>query len=284
MGLTMTNTGLLSIFIPSSTLEDAPDLRAKTEKAFRVARSLAIFGVNHCVIYRDPFITKAQHRRSSSLIRLILEYLECPQYLRKLFYPRHSSLAFVGILPPLAIPHHFIKPPSKVGEIREAAVFLSQGKIWANVGAKKPIEVIDAPKLRLSERIKRMTISISSLDPLKCEILDKAVQARDQYWGYKVRVSDALLSHVLSDYNGIIVATSSHCSPLTPIDKAKIAKEKKLAIIFGSPTKGLQEILKAEQKRISNVAQLCFNATTRARTRTIRLEEAILLTLAKLAS
>jgi predicted SPOUT superfamily RNA methylase MTH1 len=278
----MTKFGRISVFLPSTALEDAPDLRAKTEKIFRIARSLAIFRVSQCVVYRDPFITKKQHQQKSSLMQLLLEYLECPQYLRKRLFPRHSLLAFVGILPPLAIPHHYTQPPSHIGEIREAVVFLSQGKLLAEVGRKNPIPVLDAPKLRADAKGKRMTVRITNLDPPQCKIITQPLKTHNQYWGYQVRISDALLSHALTNYKGFIVATSKQCSPLQPMENAEFEKGNSIALLFGSPSKGLPQILKAEEKRMSEIADLCFNVAPNPGTRTLRLEEALLLALARL--
>ncbi len=36
----------------------------------------------------------------------VLEYLECPQYLRKALFPPHKYLENVGLLNPLEAPHH----------------------------------------------------------------------------------------------------------------------------------------------------------------------------------
>ena len=36
----------------------------------------------------------------------ILQYLECPQYLRKHFFPIHSDLKYAGVLNPTDMPHH----------------------------------------------------------------------------------------------------------------------------------------------------------------------------------
>ena len=36
----------------------------------------------------------------------ILQYAECPQYLRRHFFPMHPDLQFVGLLPPVDAPHH----------------------------------------------------------------------------------------------------------------------------------------------------------------------------------
>jgi hypothetical protein len=36
----------------------------------------------------------------------ILQYCECPQYLRRNFFPMHPDLQFAGLLPPIDAPHH----------------------------------------------------------------------------------------------------------------------------------------------------------------------------------
>lgn len=42
----------------------------------------------------------------NQLMLKIFEYLECPQYLRKTFFPPQKLLEFVGLLNPLDAPHH----------------------------------------------------------------------------------------------------------------------------------------------------------------------------------
>lgn len=36
----------------------------------------------------------------------LLQYLECPQYLRKHVFPLHKDLQYAGLLNPLDAPHH----------------------------------------------------------------------------------------------------------------------------------------------------------------------------------
>ena len=36
----------------------------------------------------------------------VLQYCECPQYLRRHFFPMHPDLQFSGLLPPVDAPHH----------------------------------------------------------------------------------------------------------------------------------------------------------------------------------
>lgn len=39
---------------------------------------------------------------------MILEYQECPQYLRKHFFPTHPYLSNIGVLNALNSSHHFL--------------------------------------------------------------------------------------------------------------------------------------------------------------------------------
>lgn len=45
-------------------------------------------------------------RRCCAQLARILQYLECPQYLRKEFFPKHRDLDYAGLLNPLDAPHH----------------------------------------------------------------------------------------------------------------------------------------------------------------------------------
>ena len=42
----------------------------------------------------------------NTFLARILQYLETPQYLRKIIFPKHRDLQFVGLLNPLDCPHH----------------------------------------------------------------------------------------------------------------------------------------------------------------------------------
>lgn len=44
--------------------------------------------------------------KDSNLFRLILEYLDCPQYLRKPLFPMCLELKHIGVAPPLDASHH----------------------------------------------------------------------------------------------------------------------------------------------------------------------------------
>ena len=95
-----------SIAIPDSAVSDNSDIRSKTEKLFQLSRIAAIFQVQNIVVYHNPLLKPARANRERRIITRILKYVECPQYLRKRLFPLSRDTAAVGILSPLAIPHH----------------------------------------------------------------------------------------------------------------------------------------------------------------------------------
>lgn len=58
----------------------------------------------------DSAATAAQRPRASTdphaFLARILQYCECPQYLRRHFFPMHPDLQFAGLLAPIDAPHH----------------------------------------------------------------------------------------------------------------------------------------------------------------------------------
>lgn len=109
----------ISIAVPGSILENAqsPELRAYL--AGQIARAACIFSVDEVIIFDDVGDkmgdkkskiddiegTKVARKSCIQLAR-ILQYLECPQYLRKFFFPIHADLKYAGLLNPLDAPHH----------------------------------------------------------------------------------------------------------------------------------------------------------------------------------
>lgn len=70
--------------------------------SLQIARALAVFSVDEVIIFDESGKAKSEsggpNRKSDPNILLarILQYLECPQYLRKNFFPKHSDLQYAG--------------------------------------------------------------------------------------------------------------------------------------------------------------------------------------------
>jgi len=69
----------------------------------QIARALAVFSVDEVVIFDESGKAKSESNSGLSrksdpniLLARILQYLECPQYLRKNFFPKHSDLQYAG--------------------------------------------------------------------------------------------------------------------------------------------------------------------------------------------
>ena len=64
------------------------------------------------VVFSDTKLEETEESDDSSssrgvvLLGRILQYLECPQYLRKHFFPIHDDLKYAGLLQPTDMPHH----------------------------------------------------------------------------------------------------------------------------------------------------------------------------------
>lgn len=109
----------LSIAVPGSILENAQSAELRTYLAGQIARAASIFRVDEIVVfddYADAANAKKATLQDSEGVKTIrkccvqlgriLQYLECPQYLRKFFFPIHNDLKYAGLLNPLDAPHH----------------------------------------------------------------------------------------------------------------------------------------------------------------------------------
>ena len=266
----------LSIAIPSSLLSETPHLREKTTIIGQIARTAAIFRVDHIYLYRD-------NPDESRLIRSILTYLETPQYLRKSLFKKKDELRYVGILPPLRTPHHPIEKSSldlKVGDFREGVVIAREGEeSIVDIGVEKPVRVIGRPPSIGS----RTTILISEI---KMELRGKFARKKDikEYWGFEVQNINAGLNKVIScNTFDLKLGTSKNASYLKELEPQileRLSTATNILVAFGSPRKGLGEMLSNEKKSLSNVFDFTLNTIPSQGCVTVRTEEAIISTLA----
>ena len=54
----------------------------------------------------ESSITRKPPSDPHTFMARVLQYCECPQYLRRHFFPMHEDLQFAGLLPPMDAPHH----------------------------------------------------------------------------------------------------------------------------------------------------------------------------------
>ncbi|MGI0090098.1 MAG: putative RNA uridine N3 methyltransferase, partial [Nitrososphaerales archaeon] len=167
---------MISIAIPDSMFLDDDSLREKTVKVGEIARSAAIFGVERIYIYRDGL---RNYDTDYETAKMIFQYAETPQYLRRSLLGKRKQLEFVGLLAPLRTPHHLKEAQPKIDEIRDAVIFMQNGELVADIGAKE-----FAKYESRGQEGQRVTIRVRSLTPLSVELAQKP---EGTYWGYEVR-------------------------------------------------------------------------------------------------
>jgi predicted SPOUT superfamily RNA methylase MTH1 len=252
----------LAISIPDTVLEEKDSPRDKAVKLGGMARAIAIYGVDVVEVFRDP-----SRRGEGAFIRKILEFLETPQYLRKRLYPIDDDLRFAGILPPLRIPSH--RPKSDIenvelGQVREGV---------ANPDGTVDVGLAQNAKLRgRSPANTRVTVRIASRDPLTAVLVSR--EEVREYWGYSVESKS--VGDVFADTRyGVKIATSRLGRPLDselPRLRSSVAGAKGVKLIFGSPSRGLFDMIGPD---LAKKADFVVNLFTEQHTETVRTEEAI---------
>jgi len=272
----MTGRSDRALLIPSSLTMETRDMRIRTFKVGLIARAAAVFRMNRIIIYNDPEFD------DSRFVKMVLQYMDTPQYLRKLLIPRREELRHVGILPPLRTPHHPVDSKTsalKVGEYRVGAVVESVGSdsgVWVEIGVDRPIPLRTMENYKVGQRL---NIRIFSHKPLAAEPVD--LLDIPLYWGYETEVVKSLEDY-LKSRAGLVLLTSRKGRLLTSEILQKIGGEigqkRDLAVVFGSPARGVDAFL--SKKALERYYMI--NTIPHQGTETIRLEEAVFATLALL--
>ncbi|HEX2614962.1 MAG TPA: putative RNA uridine N3 methyltransferase, partial [Nitrososphaera sp.] len=133
------------VAIPDSALSDEQTKRDKSIKIAQFARACSIFRVKRIYIYHDSL--SQFEREDPNLLKTILQYLDTPQYLRKILYPRMHQLEYAGILHPIKAPHH--RPPEDIkkvraGDVRTGVIAKVKGQLFVEAGLGSLIPFVGA--------------------------------------------------------------------------------------------------------------------------------------------
>ncbi len=259
----------LSIAIPDSSLSDEALKLEKTRKIGEIARACAIFRVNNIFIYQD-----GSNKEDRNLMLLIFKYLDTPQFLRKRLFPKMNELKFAGVLHPLKIPSHITPADGKKikkGDVREGIIVSFKGRKFVDVGINQLVQYFGHDSIG-----KRTTIQFKKGYP-NFEVKPITREEAPSYWGFAVKERANLFS-LISEWKGLTIITSKKGKTVTKEQISKLSKSTESnLIVFGSPQKGVHQILGGKMSSLQNSKTLNFFPNQA--TETVRLEEAILGTL-----
>lgn len=263
----------ISVAIPETSLSDESLKAAKMRKASVIARACAIFGVKTIYVYGEK--DRKDARSDSGLLTTALRYAETPQFLRKHIFPHMNDLKSAGVMLPLRIPSHAVPKSPKTGQVREGVVVIARGGRFVDVGIGR--------LLRYTGKVlpgRRITIRIKATEPGIAYTEVGRGQETGQYWGYAVKNRSSLQS-LLLEWNGQIIITSRKGRQAVSAgrgskssDDSRILRDgSDLLVVFGSPERGVHEILGGRANAMSSARILDFFPGQQ--TVTVRLEEAI---------
>ena len=274
----MTKSYNLNIAIPDSSLLDDQTKRDKSIKISQIARACSIFRVKTIYIYHD--VSFRNQKDDLNLLKTILRYLDTPQYLRKILYPRMEILEYAGILHPIKSPHHKDREDIKnikIGDVRVGVIAKDKGKFYVDVGLGSLVPFKGSGFIG-----KKVNVLFTSAYP-NLQTREATEEQFDKtYWGYNVKVISNLAKLLNTAQNTEILITYRE-GEFFKMKEGKLLERmqynRNLLVVFGSPKKGVDEILTNEGSSIRHY-DFVVNMFPFQGTATVRLEEAIYGTLA----
>ncbi|KAL1423660.1 hypothetical protein MTO96_021033 [Rhipicephalus appendiculatus] len=260
-------------------MDNAQNAELRTYLAGQIARAAVVFCVDEIVVYDDDGSTTrgangtvvdgefgglAKSGQGVVQLARVLQYLECPQYLRKHLFPLHRDLQFAGLLNPLDCPHHLRateESPYREGIVARLPVKEGSGS-YVNCGLNKEVKIDRClqPGVRVTVKMKEgvpgKKLRGTAVSP-SCPRTEAGL-----YWGYEVRNEGHLLM-------------SSSC-----------LNGSNMHLLCLGGLKGLEAALEADEALDVDDPEYLFNhylnTCPSQGSRTIRTEEAILISLSAL--
>ncbi|KAF8058136.1 Spo [Scenedesmus sp. PABB004] len=287
----------LSMAVCASMIDNTQNIEFATFVAGQVARTAAIFCVDELVVVDDaPGGEPGSVGAGAAFLARVAQYLETPQYLRKALIPMHPDLRLAGALPPLDAPHHM--RASEWAPWREGLVMRSSPGAGSvvdigldrmaavpaplRVGARVTLAVGPAPDAVFAPEYSEHMIRGSVAPP------SAPREEAGLYWGYTVRLARGLsgLLHEGPFPGGydLKLGTSERGQAVPPGHLA-LPRFRHALVAFGGP-EGLEAAAAADRalggRDAPELFDLWLNTCPAQGSRTIRAEEAILISMAAL--
>ncbi|XP_043481960.1 putative methyltransferase C9orf114 homolog [Leptopilina heterotoma] len=291
----------LSIAVPGSILDNAQSPELRTYVAGQIARAACIYKVDEIIVFDDKGdaaheklkekLTTNEESKSCLQLARILQYLECPQYLRKYFFPLHKDLQFAGLLNPLDAPHHLRQQDISLfreGVVKNKPLKVGKGS-QVNVGLLNDVYVdkVLTPGIRVTVRLSQEDVNLKKLNGV---VVSPNVPRLETgtYWGYSVRlancVSEIFTKCPYATGYDLSIGTSDKGSNIDDVSNMSLKYFHSL-IVFGGLS-GLESAIEQDPVLDTQDPTLVFNkyfnTCPEQASRVIRTEEAILISLAEL--
>ena len=281
----------LSILIPSSIVDNAQSKELRTYLIGELARTIGIFKISEVIIFHDKL--KDNSRDYINYFIKNLQYLETPQYLRKTLFPMSEDLKLSGLMNPLESQHHLRKDewsPYREGCVLDRPV--SGEYSWVNIGLNKDCKINQKlpPKTRVTVKLNEDNfnnkLKYYTGTPVS---MSEPFLKNGTYWGYVVRVcetyKDIFNDSIYEEGYDFVIGTSDKGENYKTANFNKKKDFKHCLIIFGgiSGIEGMMNDDEHNKINSNNIAKnfdLYLNTCMNQGLRTIRTEEAILISLA----
>ena len=282
----------LSILIPSSIVDNAQSKELRTYLIGEIARTLGIFKISEVIIFHDKL--KDNSKDYINYFIKNLQYLETPQYLRKTLFPMSEDLKLSGLMNPLESQHHLRK--DEWSQYREGCVLdrpVNGDYSWVNIGLNKDCKINQKlpPKTRVTVKLNEPNFNpkLKYYTGTSVSMSEPFIK-NGTYWGYVVRVcetyNDIFNNSIYKDGYDFIIGTSDKGENYRTANFEKKKDFKHCLIIFGGIS-GIEGMMIDDEhnqinskENIGKNFDLYLNTCMNQGLRTIRTEEAILISLA----
>jgi len=226
----------------------------------------------------------------------LLQYCECPQYLRRIFFPMHPDLQFAGLLAPVDAPHHVrVEDRSKYREGVVMTKCSPNGNSFVNCGIRnRPVEIDRklTPGIRCTVQIDPSAYGKAS--QIRGVVVSPSAPREDDgtYWGFTTRMAESINAvfencPFSDDGYDLKIGTSERGSKSVEDKSFGLPKFRHALLVFGGVA-GIEECVDADESikipgsSSSKLFDLWLNTCPFQGSRTIRTEEAVMISLAKI--
>lgn len=150
------------------------------------------------MIYQDKVVHPSAKVNPNLFLARILQYMETPPYLRKALVPISSDLKFVGLLPPLDVPHHpsredmtLYREGVTLDKADDESTLVDVG-LFRRARIDRPVQ----PNVRVTVELSQVVAAADTKKgqkPIQAKVVSPKTPREKSgiYWGYQIRVASS---------------------------------------------------------------------------------------------